>query len=160
MAIGFRSVVRMTRTTPPAGTGTRARGPLVTAIDPAGVPAPPRGWYSHAVRVEIGDGALLFVSGQMALDENGEIVGAGDMARQSEHVFDLLGRILRDQGATFADVVSIRTYVTDGSMLAAYGAVRARYLTGTPPTSTTVQVAGLVRHEALVEVDLVAAVGG
>jgi enamine deaminase RidA (YjgF/YER057c/UK114 family) len=132
----------------------------VTAIDPAGVPAPPGGWYSHAVRVEVGDGALLFVSGQVALDENGDIVGAGDMKRQAEQVFDVLERILTDQGATFRDVVSIRTYVTDMSLLSAYGAVRSRHITGTPPTSTTVQVARLFRPEALVEVDLVAAVGG
>jgi enamine deaminase RidA (YjgF/YER057c/UK114 family) len=133
---------------------------MITTIDPDTVPPPPGGWYSHAARVETGAGALLFVSGQVALDDDGDIVGAGDMERQADRVFTLLGRILADQGAGFGDVVGIRTFVTDMGLLAAYGAVRARYLTGPPPTSTTVEVSRLFRPEALVEVDLVAAIGG
>ena len=130
-----------------------------TAIDPPTVPAPPGGWYSHAVRGDVGTVALLFVSGQVALDESGEIAHPGDMARQSQRVVATLDRILAAQGATFDDVVNIRTYVTDFALLPAYGAVRARHVTGAPPTSTTVEVAGLHRPGAVVEVDLVAAVG-
>lgn len=133
---------------------------MITRIDPDTVPPPPGGWYSHAARVDIGAGALLFVSGQVALDDDGEIVGPGDMERQAQQVFTLLERILADQGAGFGDVVSIRTFVTDMALLPAYGAVRARHLTGPPPTSTTVEVSRLFRPEALVEVDLVAVTGG
>lgn len=133
---------------------------MITRIDPDTVPPPPGGWYSHAARVETGAGALLFVSGQVALDDDGAIVGVGDMERQADRVFTLLERILADQGAGFGDVVSIRTFVTDMGLLASYGAVRARYLTGPPPTSTTVEVSRLFRPEALVEIDIVAAIGG
>jgi enamine deaminase RidA (YjgF/YER057c/UK114 family) len=133
---------------------------MLTRIDPDTVPPPPGGWYSHAARVDIGAGALLFVSGQVALDDDGAIVGVGDMAVQSQRVFTLLECILADQGAGFGDVVSIRTFVTDMALLPEYGAVRARYLTGPPPTSTTVEVSRLFRPEALVEVDLVAVTGG
>src|ERR671916_2149846 len=142
--------------------GRRARTVrrMITRIDPDTVPPPPRGRYSHAARVDIGAGSLLFVSGQVALGDDGAIVGAGDMEQQAQRVFTLLERILADQGAGFGDVVSIRTFVTDMGLLASYGAVRARYLTGPPPTSTTVEVSRLFRPEALVEVDLVAATGG
>jgi enamine deaminase RidA (YjgF/YER057c/UK114 family) len=133
---------------------------MITRIDPDTVPPPPGGWYSHAARVETGAGALLFVSGQVAFDDDGTIVGPGDMESQAERVFTLLGRILADQGAGFGDVVSIRTFLTDMDLRSAYGAVRARYLTGPPPTSTTVEISRLFLPDALVEVELVAAIGG
>lgn len=133
---------------------------MITTIDPDTVPPPPGGWYSHAARVETGAGALLFVSGQVALGDDGNIVGPGDMERQADRVFTLLERILADQGAGFGDVVSIRTFLTDMDLRSAYGAVRARHLTGPAPTSTTVEVSRLFLPEALVEVELVAAIGG
>lgn len=121
-----------------------------TAINPPALPAPPSGRYSHAVRLDLTGADLLFVSGQLATE--------GDMTAQSEQVFEALATILADQGATFDDVVNIRTYVTDMALLRDYGTVRARYLKADPPTSTTVEVSSLFRAGALVEVDLVAAV--
>jgi enamine deaminase RidA (YjgF/YER057c/UK114 family) len=121
-------------------------------INPPTVPAP-AGAYSHAVRV----GDLLFVAGQAALDENGNVVGEGDIEVQSEFVFDCLERILADQGATFEDVVSIRTFLTDMTLLRGYGGVRTRRITGEPPSSTTVEVPKLFRSGLLVEVDVVVA---
>jgi 3-hydroxyisobutyrate dehydrogenase len=121
-------------------------------INPSTVPAP-AGLYSHAVRA----GGLLFVSGQAALDDSGNVVGEGDIDVQSEFVFDCLERILADQGATFDDVVSIRTYLTDMTMLPRYGGVRRRRITGEPPSSTTVEVPQLFRPGLLIEVDVVAA---
>jgi enamine deaminase RidA (YjgF/YER057c/UK114 family) len=128
--------------------------------NPSGVPAPPGGWYSHAVGVPTGAGTLLFVSGQIALADDGGVMYPGDMGKQAERVFELLDRVLADQGATFDDVVSIRTFVTDMDKLSDYGRVRARYITGPPPTSTTVEVPRLFRPEAVVEVDVVAEIGG
>ncbi len=126
----------------------------ILKINPPGVPAPPPGRYSHAVRV----GDLLFVSGQVALDADGNVVGEGDIEAQSELVFDYLGRILAHQGATFDDVVSIRTFLTDMTMLPGHGAARRSRFTGEPPSSTTVEVSQLFRPGLLVEVDVVAAV--
>jgi enamine deaminase RidA (YjgF/YER057c/UK114 family) len=100
---------------------------------------------------------LLFVSGQAALDDSGNVVGEGDIDVQSEFVFDCLGLILADQGAAFDDVVSIRTYLTDMTLLPRYGVVRRRRITGEPPSSTTVEVPKLFRPGLLIEVDVVAA---
>ncbi|MFI6735597.1 Rid family hydrolase [Nonomuraea sp. NPDC050451] len=111
------------------------------------------GRYSHAVRV----GDMLYVSGQAAFDEQGDIVGEGSMAAQSEHIFQVISRILADQGATFEDIAFIRTYVTDMDQLLDYGRVRAKYITGTPPASTTVEVSRLFRPGLLLEVDLIVA---
>jgi enamine deaminase RidA (YjgF/YER057c/UK114 family) len=130
-----------------------------TPLNPATVVPPPGGWFSHAAKVELTGASLMFVSGQVALDDEGNLVGEGDMSTQTEQVFATLQRILADQGATFDDVVNIRTFVTDMSRISDYGAVRARYLTGSPPTSTTVQVTRLVNPGALVEIDIVAVIG-
>jgi 2-iminobutanoate/2-iminopropanoate deaminase len=120
--------------------------------------APPAGSYSHAIRLELDGAALVFVSGQLALDVQGRLVGEGDMARQTEQVFENLRAILEANGATFRDVVKIGSYLTDMSQLAAMREVRARYLPEEPPASTLVGVSGLVLPEALLEVEVVAAV--
>jgi len=122
--------------------------------------APPVGTYSHAVLVETGDAVWIHLSGQLALDENGALVGPGDLAAQTRQVFENLRRILDDCGATFDDVVKIQTFVTTFDGFAASREVRATYLPAEPPASTAVKVAALVMPEALVEIDLVAVVRG
>ncbi|NEA29215.1 NAD(P)-binding domain-containing protein [Actinomadura bangladeshensis] len=136
---------------------TRRSVPMrVTLGNPATVPAPPNPAYSHTAYVT--QGPMLYVSGQIALDENGKVDAPGDMTRQSEVVMSLLERILAAHGAGFADVVGIRSFLTDIDLRAEYGAVRARYFTGAPPTSTTVEVPRLFHPDALLEVEIVAAV--
>jgi reactive intermediate/imine deaminase len=128
-----------------------------TRLNPETV-APPIGSYSHAVRVETGDAVLVYVSGQIASGADGELVGVGDLRAQTEQVFENLGRILEANGASFADVVKLQTYFTTLDDLAGSREVRARYLPAEPPASTAVQVVALVVPEALIEVDVVAAV--
>lgn len=135
----------------------RRNAPMrVTLDNPATVPPPPNPAYSHTAYVT--QGPMLYVSGQIALDENGKVDAPGDMTRQSEVVMSLLERILAAHGAGFADVVNIRTFLTDMDLRAQYGAVRARYFTGPPPTSTTVEVPRLFHPDALIEVEITAAI--
>ena len=63
-------------------------------------------------------------------------------------------------GATFADVLHVRTFMTSLDDLPGYGTVRRRYFPGTPPASTTVEVSRLFLPDALLEVEVTAAVGG
>ncbi len=125
-------------------------------VNPVGV-GPPAGTYSHSVRVDTGGAVLLFISGQVALGLDGQLVGEGDLGRQSEQVFANLDGILAAHGASFADVVRIGTFFVAGLDREPYLAVRARYLPDPPPASTTVYVSQLVRPEWLVEVELTAA---
>ena len=120
--------------------------------------AAPVGTYSQAVRVESADLAWIHVSGQIALDAEGRLVGAGDLRAQTEQVFENLARILEANGATFEHVVKLQTFFTTLEDLAASREVRARYLPAEPPASTAVQVVALVVPDALIEVDLVAVV--
>ncbi|MGW5732373.1 MULTISPECIES: RidA family protein [Streptomyces] len=122
----------------------------VTIGNPASAPQP-LGPYSQVARVEPGGtGALLYLSGQIA-DGDG-------VAAQSRGIFRTLSALLDAHGATLDDIINIRTFMTDLGDLPAYAAVRAEFLTATPPTSTTVEVPRLFRPEALIEVDVVAAV--
>ena len=120
--------------------------------------APPIGSYSHAVRVESGDAAWIYASGQVALDAEGHLVGQGDLRAQTEQVFENLARVLEANGATFEHVVKIQTFLTTLEDLAGSREVRARYLPAEPPASTAVQVVALLLPEALIEIDLVAVV--
>ena len=120
--------------------------------------AAPMGTYSQAVRVETGDAVWIHVSGQIAIDLEGNLVGPGDVRAQTRQVFENLRAILAANGATFADVVKIGTFLTTLDDLAGMREVRGEYLTSEPPASTAVQVVALVVPDAVIEIDLVAVV--
>ena len=120
--------------------------------------ASPIGTYSHAVRVETGEAVWIYVSGQIAQDAQGNLVGSGDLPAQTEQVFRNLVTVLEANGASFDDVVKIQTFLTTMDGLQGSRDVRARYLPDEPPASTAVQVAALMVPEALIEVEVVAVV--
>jgi 2-iminobutanoate/2-iminopropanoate deaminase len=128
---------------------------MVIFDNPATVPAP-AGQYSHVARAELGDKTILQLSGQVAIDADGKIVGGNDMAAQAEYIMDNITAILAAHSATLGDVVNIRTYLTDMRRLPEYGKVRAACFTGTPPTITTVEVSRLFIPGALLEVEVLA----
>ena len=127
---------------------------MVIFDNPATVPAP-FGQYSHVARVELGGRTLLQLSGQVAIDADGKVVG-NDMASQAEYIMDRITAILAAHGAALSDVVNVRTYLTDMDQLPAYGKVRAVRFDGTPPTITTVEVSRLFIPGALLEVEVLA----
>jgi enamine deaminase RidA (YjgF/YER057c/UK114 family) len=132
-----------------------ARVPELTHIPaPSGV-APAHG-YSHVVW---GEGRFVAISGQIALDENGDVVGPGDPAAQVRQIFANLRRCLDAAGATFADVAKVTFFATDWSVLPAMReALGAHFDAARPPASTAVQVTSLVRPELLLEVEAFAIV--
>jgi enamine deaminase RidA (YjgF/YER057c/UK114 family) len=131
----------------------------VTFHNPPTAP-PPAAAYSNLAEIDLGGTRLLILAGQVALDHDGHLVGGDDVRAQTKHVFDAIGALLADRGATFAHVVNIRTYLADMSRLREYGEVRGEYLDGALPTSTTVEVSRLFRPGALLEVDITAVVPG
>jgi len=78
------------------------------------------------------------------------------MSTQAKYIMDRINAILAAHVATLADVVNVRTFVTDMSQLPEYGKVRAARFTGTPPTVTTVEVSRLFVPGALLEVEVLA----
>lgn len=126
-------------------------------INPATLP-PTRG-YAQATIVPAG--RQLHISGQVALDTAGNLVGKGDLAAQTEQVYANLGHALAAAGASFADVFKIVTYVVAiaPDKVATVRAVRSkRFGDGPFPASTMVGVTGLVDPELLIEVEAIAAI--
>lgn len=115
----------------------------------------PRG-YSHVVTAT---GTMVFVSGQIALDNDGKIVGAGDIRAQATQVLQNVKSALAAAGATFADVVKQNTYVVNlnADSLAAIREVRAQFFpAGDPPASTLVGVTALAMEGLLIEIEVIA----
>jgi 2-iminobutanoate/2-iminopropanoate deaminase len=112
--------------------------------------------YSHVVTVS-GTGKLIYVAGQLGRDAGGAIV-AGGMRAQLEQTFQNLDKCLKAAGATWADVVKTNTFVTDYAAFSECRDVRMRYFGVAVPTSTTIQISGLAQPDAMVEIELVAAV--
>lgn len=123
-----------------------------------GTVAAPIGSYSQSVRVETADATWIYVSGQIAVDLDDELVAPNDLPAQTQQVYENLRAVLEAHGATFGDVVKIQTYFTTLDGLAESREIRARYLPAEPPASTAVQVVALVVPEAVIEVDVVAVV--
>jgi reactive intermediate/imine deaminase len=103
-------------------------------------------------------GRTAHISGQVALDASGAIVGPGDFRAQATQVFENLKAALAAGGASFADVVKITIFILDMANLPALREIRDQYVnTERPPASTAVQVSRLAREEFLLEIEAVAA---
>jgi 2-iminobutanoate/2-iminopropanoate deaminase len=133
----------------------QARAPQVKRTNPPALSKPTG--YTHVVEVT-GPARTIYVSGQIAYDKDGNLVGAGDMKAQAEQVFKNLEIALTSAGAKFSDVVKMNSYITDMSKVQAVRDVRSKYFADATPASTFVQVAGLVRPELLLEIEVVAVV--
>jgi enamine deaminase RidA (YjgF/YER057c/UK114 family) len=102
---------------------------------------------------------MVFVSGQVALDSAGRLVGPGDVRAQTRQTFENLRRALAAAGATFADVVKLTYYVLDAGQVGVVRAERDRFVNvAAPPASTLVEVRRLFRDDLLIEVEAVAVV--
>ncbi|MGC9495778.1 RidA family protein [Streptomyces sp. WG7] len=124
------------------------------------IPAPegvaPAAQYTHVV---LGTGRFVAVSGQLALDEDGKLVGEDDPAAQARQVFENLRRCLAAAGATFDDVVKLTFFVTDMAHMSAIRAARAEHIPDDRlPAASAVQVASLVRPDFLMEIEAFAVV--
>jgi enamine deaminase RidA (YjgF/YER057c/UK114 family) len=113
--------------------------------------------YSHVVTVEPRE--LIFVSGQLSRDNEGRIVGAGDMRAQLRQTLENVKAALEAAGASLSDLVRTNTYVTDIDEYFKHTDVRMEYYNHAMPTSTTVEVRRLAQLELMVEIDAIAAVG-
>jgi enamine deaminase RidA (YjgF/YER057c/UK114 family) len=129
--------------------------PNVRFTNPAALPKPTG--YSHVA--EVSGGRIVYISGQVPLDANGNLVGSGDLGAQTTQVFHNLKHALQSVGADFPSVVKLGFYLLDISQVAVVREVRDQFLDPhNPPTSTALQVSGLVRKEFLIEIDAVAVV--
>lgn len=124
-------------------------------VDPEGV-APPAGHYSHGI---IASGRMLFVAGQVALDEHGELVGKGDAAAQARQVLTNLQRVIESAGGRMADVARTTVYLTNLADRTAVAEVRQEFFPTPPPVNTLLVVSSLATPDFLVEIDAIVPLG-
>lgn len=113
--------------------------------------APPAGPYSQAIRA----GGFLFVSGQLPLDSNGALVGAGDIRAQTRAVLDNVSAILQAAGASLADVVKTTVFLTDLGDFQGMNEVYAAAFGMPYPARSTVEI-GRLPAGMLLEIDCIA----
>lgn len=125
----------------------------VRRINPPTLAAPTG--YTH---ITIGpDGRTVHIAGQVAMDNKGQLVGAGDFRAQTQRVFENLRLALDAVGATWDDVLKMTTFVTDASQVAVFREVRNTVLRADQlPANTFVEVKALARPEWLIEIEAVA----
>jgi reactive intermediate/imine deaminase len=104
------------------------------------------------------EGKVLHVSGQVAQDATGAVMGKGDIRGQTRQVLENIRTVLAGAGGTMDDVARVTVYVTDKSGLGQIHEVRAQYFRRPYPASTLVEVKRLVKPEYLIEIDAVAVI--
>lgn len=125
-------------------------------VNPPGMK--PLGMYTQ-VTVATG-GSLAFISGQVSVDGQGRVVGAGDIRAQAVQVFENLKAALDGIGASFEDVVKFTIYIVGLTQerRKAVMEVRGRYISHqNPPAATMIGVQNLVEPELLLEIEAVVA---
>jgi reactive intermediate/imine deaminase len=112
--------------------------------------------YKMATRME--SGRLLYISGQVAWDAAGNIVGKGDVRAQAKQVFENLRGVLRAAGGDLANLMKITTYITRIEDFPAVAQVRGEVFQGELPASTLIVVKSLFHPDFLLEIEGVASV--
>jgi len=120
--------------------------------------APPVGPYSHSYAVDVGDARLIFLAGQFGTDEDGNLVGKGDMFAQARQMLKNIQEVLRANDADFGDVVKTTTYLTDIAQRSEVTRARAEFLPTPPPPSTLLEVPLLCDPDFLIEMEVIAVV--
>jgi enamine deaminase RidA (YjgF/YER057c/UK114 family) len=131
--------------------------PSIRRINPPELGTPPG--YSQIV--DVSAGRIVFISGQTALDRDGNVVGKNDFAAQAAQVFRNLDVALQASGCTAANLVKLTVFLTDVDNLSSYREARNRFFaTVTPPAApavTLVEVSKLYGPDFMIEIEAIAA---
>ena len=131
--------------------------PSINRINPPELGTPPG--YSQIV--EVSAGRIVFISGQTALDSDGNVVGKSDFGAQAEQVFRNLAIALQASGCTASNLVKLTVFLTDMDNLARYREARNRFFATVTPTAapavTLVEVSKLYGANFMIEIEAIAA---
>ncbi len=122
-----------------------------TIINPSGVHKPVS-HYSHAVKV----GDLVWITGQIAIDKDGNVVGKGDCVAQTHQVYQNLRIVLNGIGSGMDKIVKLNTYVVNVEDVEKIRDIKSQYIEKDPPASTLVVVKALAYPDLLIEMEAVA----
>jgi len=105
--------------------------------------------YSRAVRI----GNIIEVTGTVAVDDNGQVVGPHDPYLQTKFIIQKIQKVLNEAGATLEDVIRTRMFVTDITRWEEYGKAHGEFFKEIRPCTSMVEVKGLIAPEYLVEIE-------
>jgi 2-iminobutanoate/2-iminopropanoate deaminase len=108
--------------------------------------------FTHVVTV----GRLVFVSGCVASDANGKVVGGSDVVAQTRQVHENIKKCLSAAGATFADICKVTVYVKNMADREKINTVRKEYFGASKPASTLIEVSRFVSTDYLLEIEAIA----
>lgn len=98
---------------------------------------------------------IVFISGQLAWDENAQLIGEGDIEKQTYKVFENIKHALDEVGATWDDVVKLVAYTIKPEDINTVARIKGEFVGKKPPADTIVAVPGLAFPECLVEIDAI-----
>ena len=122
---------------------------MVDSFNPPGVWAP---FGAFSMAVIQGTGQIVHLKGQVALDEQGQVVGKSDMRAQTRKTLENIQGVLASIGGEMQDIVSLIHYVTDIDAFMTTGDIRRRFFVEPYPVTTTVQVVRLYHPDLLIEI--------
>jgi 2-iminobutanoate/2-iminopropanoate deaminase len=136
---------------------SQSKTPLVQQINPPAV-AVPKG-YSQASILDLGSCKMVIISGQVALDRQGNLVGKDDTGKQAEQVFQNIKSIVEAAGGTMNHLVKLGYFITDVKQIQTIRNIRDKYInTQSPPASTLVEASKLFREDILLEIEATAVI--
>ncbi|ACB67154.1 RidA family protein [Burkholderia ambifaria] len=126
---------------------------MAEAVNPPELWAP---FGAFSMAVVQGDGRIVHLKGQVALDKDGHVVGAADMRAQVRQTLGNIRDVLAAMGGQMQDVISLVHYATDIDAFMQAGDIRETFFAEPYPVTTTVQVERLYRPELLIEIAAIA----
>jgi enamine deaminase RidA (YjgF/YER057c/UK114 family) len=113
--------------------------------------------YSQGILVPCGNSNLLFITGQLPQDIDGNIMHIGNVEAQVKLVFQRISEILQEAGMSLSDVVKLQIYVKNISFAKTVSLIRDELFLGSKPASTLLEVSNFIKDGCSVEIDAVAA---
>jgi enamine deaminase RidA (YjgF/YER057c/UK114 family) len=126
---------------------------MIDAVNPAGVWQPFGAFSMAAIQ---GDGRIVHLKGQVALDAGGKIVGARQMRPQVRKVLENIRDVLASMGGEMGDILSLAHYTTDIEQFMAAGDIRKAFFAAPFPVTTTVQIDRLYHTDLVIEIAAIA----
>ncbi|MFQ5931708.1 MAG: RidA family protein [Nitrospiraceae bacterium] len=126
---------------------------MMDAFNPSGLWTP---FGAFSMAVIQGNGQIVYLKGQVALDEHGDVVARGDMRAQTRKTLENIQTVLASIGGSMQDTVSLTHYVTDIDAFMTTGDIRKQFFVEPYPVTTTVQVVRLYHPDLLVEITAIA----
>ena len=126
---------------------------MIDAVNPANVWSP---FGAFSMAVIQGEGRIVHLKGQVALDAQGQVVGAGDMRLQLRKVLENIRDVLASMGGQMGDIVSLVQYATDIAQFMGAGDIRKEFFAAPFPVTTTVEIKRLYQPDLMIEIAAIA----